>query len=177
MPTGITLSQFWSWTASDLLSNTLRGHLAEFLVATALGCAQGVRTEWDDVDLRLPDGTAIEVKSSAYAQSWKQSRPSIIRFAIAPTQGWDAETNDYTTHVARRADVYVFCLLGAPSETEADPLDLSQWTFYVLSKAILDARVPTQRTIGLGPLVALGAARCGYSELAGTVQRVAAQQP
>lgn len=30
--TGISVSEFWSWAYSDLLNNTLRGVLAEFLV-------------------------------------------------------------------------------------------------------------------------------------------------
>lgn len=42
---------FWKWAFSDFLSNTLRGVLAEFIVATALGCAHRPRTEWDAYDL------------------------------------------------------------------------------------------------------------------------------
>lgn len=32
---GITVSDFWSWAYSDLLNNTYRGVLAEFLVYAA----------------------------------------------------------------------------------------------------------------------------------------------
>ena len=35
-PTGKLLADFWAWNSSDLLNNTLRGALAEFIVATAL---------------------------------------------------------------------------------------------------------------------------------------------
>ena len=33
---GITVSDFWSWAYSDLLNNTYRGVLAEFLVFSSL---------------------------------------------------------------------------------------------------------------------------------------------
>ncbi|WP_020133809.1 hypothetical protein [Streptomyces sp. 351MFTsu5.1] len=38
------LGDFWSWACSDLANNTMRGVLAEYLVATALGAAIGIRT-------------------------------------------------------------------------------------------------------------------------------------
>lgn len=165
----VDVTQFWSWSASDLLSNTLRGRLAEFIVATALGRADGIRQEWDDVDLRLADGTSVEVKSAAYVQSWQQREPSKIRFDIAPTLGWDAETNVTSDEVERRATVYVFCLLGAPDRLDVDPLDLGQWRFFVLPTRVLDARLPGQKKIRLAPLLRLGPTECEYSALAATV--------
>lgn len=33
---GITVNEFWSWAYSDLLNNTYRGVLAEFLVEKSL---------------------------------------------------------------------------------------------------------------------------------------------
>lgn len=69
---GISLLDFWSWSSSDLVSNTLRGILAEFLVAHDLGISQTLRTEWDAYDLVTAEGIKIEIKSAAYLQSWKQ---------------------------------------------------------------------------------------------------------
>ena len=166
----LRLHDFWLWVASDLLSNTLRGQLAEFIVASALGCTSTPRTEWDDVDLRLPnDGPTIEVKSAAYLQSWTQSKPSTIRFGIAPTQGWDAETNEYTAVRARRADVYVFCLLGTPGQLDVDPLNLDDWRFFVLATAVLDESLPDQKTLGLSPLLALEPVECSYEGISHAV--------
>jgi hypothetical protein len=85
-----TLGEFWSWACSDLANNTMRGVLAEYLVATALGAAAGTRAEWDTVDIRTPEGWRVEVKSAAYLQSWAQSQLSEISFSIAPASGWDA---------------------------------------------------------------------------------------
>ncbi len=48
---------------SDLRTNNVRGYLAEFLVAKAVG-AHGPRLEWDAYDVLAPDRTRIEVKSS-----------------------------------------------------------------------------------------------------------------
>ena len=36
-PLGVSLQEFWQWSGSDLISNSQRGILAEFLVAIALG--------------------------------------------------------------------------------------------------------------------------------------------
>lgn len=33
-----TLQDFWAWAFSDLVGNTERGKLAEYIVATAIGC-------------------------------------------------------------------------------------------------------------------------------------------
>jgi len=42
---------FWQWSSSDLASNALRGMVAEFLVAHALGIAGEMRVEWNLYDL------------------------------------------------------------------------------------------------------------------------------
>ncbi len=65
------------WAYSNLLTNITRGLFAKFLVGTALGAVEGTRTEWDSFDL-LYQGAKIEVKSSAYLQSWPQEKPSAI---------------------------------------------------------------------------------------------------
>jgi len=69
---GVDLQAFWQWSSSDVLSNSLRGVLAEYIVATALGCNTGVRTQWDAYDIKTESGIRIEVKSAAYLQSWSQ---------------------------------------------------------------------------------------------------------
>ena len=148
-----TLGDFWSWACSDLANNTMRGILAEYLVATALGAAIGTRTEWDTVDIRTPGKWRVEVKSAAYLQSWAQPQLSKIEFGIAPASGWDAQTGTTSAEVMRRSDVYVFCLLHHQDKQTLDPLDLDQWTFYVLPTRILDEHCPTQRSIRLSSLV------------------------
>lgn len=70
--TSIILQDFWRWSCSDLLNNTQRGVLAEFLVHSALGTKDAVRTDWLPFDLTSPSGLRIEVKSSAYLQAWSR---------------------------------------------------------------------------------------------------------
>ncbi len=150
-----------------MANNTLRGRLAEFLVAHALGLAQNVRSEWEAYDLQLPDGRRIEVKSSAYIQAWAQHAESVPSFAIGPTRAWDPSTNAWAPADARRrqADLYVFALLAHRERATVNPLDLTQWVFYVLPAAVLDARVAGQRRIGLARLLGLDPVVCGFLDL------------
>ena len=47
-----TLKDFWAWNSSDLLNNTLRGALAEYIVAMALGIEFSyAREDWSEYDL------------------------------------------------------------------------------------------------------------------------------
>lgn len=169
-----TIGDFWAWSSSDVLSNTLRGIVAEYRVAQALGVADGVRTEWEPYDVRTSSGVTVEVKSAAYIQSWAQRGPSQPSFGIAPTVSWDARTNTWGTERRRQAEVYVFALLAHRDKESVDPLDVAQWEFFVLPTAVLDERVPQQKSIGLNSLLSLGPARCSFAGLAQAVEKVAA---
>lgn len=91
---GYKLLDFWRWSVSDIVSNAARGRFAEFIVGTALGFKlDNIRNEWDAYDLKTKEGIKIEVKSSAYIQSWNQKDYSPISFSIKPARYWDAATN------------------------------------------------------------------------------------
>jgi hypothetical protein len=169
-----SLLSFWQWMSSDLLSNATRGRLAEYLVATDIGIAGGVRREWISYDLTTPQGTKIEVKSAAYIQGWNQSRPSIISFDIRPTIGWDPDTALFGDAQRRQADVYVFCLLDEQDPVKVDPMDVVQWRFFVLATRVLDLKCPVQKSIGFKKLLALGPEETQFGGLAGAVTRAAA---
>jgi hypothetical protein len=172
-----TVSSFWQWSASDLVSNATRGRLAEFIVATALGVdLSGVRDEWAAFDLTLPSGLKIEVKSAAYVQSWHQSQLSAITFDTRLTRGWDPATNKQSRESRRHADVYVFALLAHQDKNSIDPLDVSQWRFYAVPTSVLDARKRSQHSITLRSLEALAGPGGGYSGLADDVAGAAARQ-
>jgi hypothetical protein len=98
----------------------------------------------------------VEVKSSAYLQSWKQKRPSVIQFGIGRKQAWDSETNTSSAKAVRSADIYVFCVFTATDRALADPLDLDQWFFLVCPTAVLDEKCGSQKSIGLSSLEHLG---------------------
>ena len=136
---GATVGDYWQWAYSDIIGNTDRGALAEFIVAKALGTTAPVRNGWAPYDLETPTGIKVEVKSSAYLQSWFQKRPSSPGFGIRKTLAWDPTTNEYDEEKRRQADVYVFCLLAHQEDKSTlNPLDLGQWEFYVVATAELD---------------------------------------
>lgn len=167
---GSDLHQFWRWACSDLIGNAQRGILAEYIVGLALGCvADGVRVEWDASDLLTRGGVRVEVKSSAYLQSWKQEKLTAISFGIQPTSGWDAKTNTIAAERKRQADVYVFCVFKQTDQSAADPLNVDQWDFYVMSTQRLNSAFGEQKTVGLGSLLSRGPVKCVFSELANAV--------
>jgi hypothetical protein len=90
----VQLVDFWEWFASDLLSNAPRGVLAEFIIASALGLVDNVRSEWNPYDLKTQKRQRIEVKSAAYLQSWFQKELSKIVFSIRPYRKWNSNTGE-----------------------------------------------------------------------------------
>jgi len=55
-PLSLNLLDFWQWSSSDLVGNALRGVLAEYIVASAVGSIDGTRTEWDAFDKKHQKG-------------------------------------------------------------------------------------------------------------------------
>jgi hypothetical protein len=127
-------------------------------------------------DLETSRGIKIEVKASAYMQSWAHDRPSKLVFGIAPARGWNPETNTVDPEPRRQADVYVFCVLTPTTRDAANPLDVRRWAFHVLPTRVLDARCPGQKTIGLGSLRRLGAVEASFKGLAEAIRRAAASE-
>ena len=168
-PTSFSVLDFWVWMASDVLNNTLRGTIAEYIVSQAMEACTPVRVEWDTVDITTPKGIKIEVKSSAYLQSWHQNRPSAISFRIAKTYPWDWKTNQYGETQIRSADVYVFCVLAHLDSQTVNPLELTQWEFYILPTSTLDSSLGNQKTVSLSRLKDLGAVALGYDQIRNAV--------
>jgi len=161
----LTLKDFWQWSSSDLVSNATRGILAEFLVASALGLNHCVRNEWDSYDLKTETGVKIEVKSAAYVQSWYQQKLSNIIFNIRSTLAWDYKTNRFAKEKKRQSDVYVFCLLHHEDKKTINPMDLSQWTFYVVSTKKIEQTCQNIKSISLSRLRKLNPIVCNFDGL------------
>lgn len=171
-PLNFALLDFWQWSSSDLVNNALRGVLAEYIVKKALHITSPTRVEWDAYDFMFPNGLLVEVKSAAYVQSWSQQSYSAIKFGIRPTIGWDAGTNEYETQSRRQAHVYIFCVLHHREQSTIDPLDVSQWDFYVLPTTILDQRLGAQKTVSLFRLMQLEPVVVPFATLLSTVQKL-----
>lgn len=153
---GFSLCDYWRWMGSDLVMNIQRGVLAEYIVAKALDAEtlKWPRSPWEGNDVKLchRDGT-IEVKSAAHVQAWhrKNSKPTPVSFNIDTKKyGSEGFKHGRSFYVS----AFVFCVLGKPGLplVYPDPLDLSQWEFYVLMSEVLDDEVRDQKTIRLRPL-------------------------
>lgn len=138
--------------------------LAEFIVASTIDVLKNPREEWDAYDLITKEGLKIEIKSSAYLQSWEQTELSKIIFGIQPTIVWE-DTNKRSKEAKRQADIYVFCVLAHKDKNTVNPLDLTQWDFYILDTDILNKKVPTQKTITLSSLLKLNPIKVKYDGL------------
>jgi hypothetical protein len=98
------VSDFWRWAWSDLRDNTVRGVLAEFIVAAALGRTATRRKGWDNYDVQSDSGVKVEVKASGYLQSWAQAKHSRLDFGRVAARSWDENTNDFGAEPEVRAD-------------------------------------------------------------------------
>jgi hypothetical protein len=170
----LTVLDFWQWSASDFLSNLTRGRLAEFIVAHALDIdvRTGVRNEWDAFDLITRSGVKVEVKSSAYLQSWHQKQLSAISWRLGPTRSWDAATNVFSPDLRWNADVYVLALFEQQEKELVDPLDVMRWRFFVVSVRSLQHR-SEKHVLTLRAVKALVGDGVGYDALAKAVEEAA----
>ena len=154
------------------MGNALRGVLAEFIVASAIDTLDNPREEWDAYDLKTKKGLKIEIKSSSYLQNWDQKEFSKIIFGIQPTIKWDDTTNKRTTNKIRQSDIYIFCVLSHKDKKSVNPLNLSQWDFYILETKILNEKVKNQKTITLSSLLKLNPIQIKYDKLKAETERI-----
>ncbi|MEI6066474.1 MAG: hypothetical protein WCP96_03995 [Methylococcaceae bacterium] len=173
---GFDILSFWSWAYSDLASNNLRGHLAEYLVARDLGLGHGRRCEWDTCDIRTLSGIKIEVKSAAYIQTWQQERLSQITFGIAPALGWDDINQRRTNTFERNSDAFVFCLIKHKDKNTFDPVNLEQWVFFVIATSVLNEKLGNQKTLSLDKLLSLNPVECTYGNIRDSLTKVLGRQ-
>ena len=159
-----SLIDFWSWNQSDLIENRTRGILAEYIVKNALDLKKNDRIEWDDYDLITETGVKIEIKSAAYIQTWGQNKFSKISFDISVNKRNEFE---------RKSDFYVFCLLDCKNQNDINPLNLEQWTFFVVETTEINNVLTSQSTITLNSLrKKLSHFECKYYELKKVIRTV-----
>lgn len=170
--TRISINDFWSWAYSDLLDNTQRGIMAEFLVYSSLKSDLSntqMRTNWLPYDILSPSGRRIEIKSAAYLQSWTTDFPSQIQYDIAPKLAWDGKC--YATERKRNCDLFVFCLYTALTRDKSI-LELDYWEFYILPTSILNTRIPNQKTLSLSSLLKLEPVKTDYAGLGSVIESI-----
>ena len=106
------------------------------------------RVSWADSDLITPVGIRIEVKASAYWQSWKLVNEDGTRKPIPPQIDPNRVSVRFGGLQARTAvspapeddpprfksDLYVFCLHCQTDAAAWDAWQLSHWEFYTLTR-------------------------------------------
>ena len=165
-----SLSDFWGWYASNLLHGALRGAVAEYIVSRALEIpTDECRQDWEAFDVLFGD-KRIEVKSSAYYQCDEQDKPSRISFSISKHTRWNPDTK--WTDSKRESDLYIFCVLGDSDDFGMDPMDVSQWNFYILKTEELDSKLGDQQTLSLSSLLAMKPLYSSYDDLKHNVESI-----
>jgi hypothetical protein len=165
---------FWRWAFSDLRTNIVRGVLAEYLVARAVGDPSPLREAWDNWDVTTATGIKVEVKSSAYLQSWNQRKLSAITFSGLTGREWSAQTNELAADRTLRADVYVFAVHTCREPDQYDPLKIDDWEFRVMSAPQLAKH--GYRSVTLGFLDRHARTAFTLNDLAAAIERAHEQQ-
>jgi hypothetical protein len=68
------------------------------------------------------------------------------------TLAWSDDLGVFYGEPQRHADVHVFAVLAHKSQATLNPLDVSQWEFYVVPTPWLNDNLGGQKTVGLGML-------------------------
>ena len=185
------IAEFWQWAYSDMLRNTNRGVLAEFIVKAALELGgvytnEDIRSNFEPYDLvgpyieqRLDPSPEpetsnltfipcrIEVKSAAYVQAWEPHPGTVprISFSIAPAKVPD-EIGDFRPDAPRQrnSDLYVFAIYTATRKRQ-NIFDMDLWRFYVIKTSVLNESCGDQKTISLVKLQTIGSPELSFKEL------------
>ena len=153
-PLNINTAEFHRYAFSNFLDNVVRGSLGEYIVALALGITDDTPlNSWESWDISYQD-LKIEVKTSAYVQTWYQKKKSTPRYGIQKREGYVGNTGDLDGIKARQANVYVFCLFTYEDYHDKEGaqkaiVNLESWQFYVVPTNKLPEE---QETIGLWSL-------------------------
>lgn len=62
--------------------------------------------------------------------------------------------------------------MAQKDQSTIDPMNLSQWEFYIIPTSVLDTQIPSQKTITLPSLIKIGAFQVKFDEIAGTLQNL-----
>ncbi len=144
-PTGMTMSDFWRFMYSNIYS--FQEVIAEFLVAKALGKEVAENDAyWTLFDMKYRD-KRIEVKQTSYYHSFneenKVSNHRVFRIpksnskfeydiAINKEKYKDVGDKEKENKYERQNDIYVFCVNTGENRSDAYPLNLNNWEFYIV---------------------------------------------
>ncbi len=155
-------------SGKPLITNILRGHVAEAIIALALEPEWAwCSADYAGWDFERSDGLRLEVKQSAVRQSWGTDKPSKPSFDVAARTGyWEGGTR-WIEKPGRAAHLYILAHHGIYDDS-ADHRDPFQWEFFVIPSGSL----PDVKRISLGTVRSIATA-VPISELGITVRSVA----
>jgi len=172
----LNVNDFVKWAYGNLLNNTTRAVVAEYLVHKALNSSTKQRIDWDAYDI-LYKGYKMEVKSSGYLQTWnKEGHYSSIKFDISKKDPWISENNKYLGSKCRYSDLWVFCVHLEKDIARANSLDETQWEFYCATSKWIDKEFGDQKSVGLSILVKKGLQPVGFNELKSQIDNIIEKQ-
>ncbi len=172
-----SVHDFWRWALSDWTSPATRGMLAEYFVRCATATDGRPAKDWNYVDIECNDGMTVEVKCSACLQPGKGGK--LVRsnplFSIKQkTYAWSNREWDWLPKPGkprRWADVYVLCLENETDRLNYDPLDLSQWEFFVIPTFRLDETFGNQNSVSVRRLQQEGFRTVPFDKLKSEIDR------
>lgn len=170
----LDLNEFQSWAFGDILDNTFRGIIGEFIVLKSVENQSIHRLNWDGYDIKMTDGTKIEVKVSGYVQSWNHNKLSVIGFDIKEKDPWIASEARYLGQKCRYADIWVFAVHREQDRSAANPFDTDQWEFVVTSTNWLNETFGKQESVRYSVLKGKGLKAVEFTELAEEIEQVKA---
>lgn len=130
-----TVHDFWKWAFSFVNENTLRGILAQYLVAWAIGDDRDFYDPWRSYDLTAPTGKRIEIKTTAKAQVWEHGEENRKpKFEVTEKAYYTHEKGLDYSNIDFHADIYVLCHYKYEDSNTMDATNLSHWEFWVLTK-------------------------------------------
>lgn len=162
---GMTMLDFWKYQYSNIYD--MQEYIAEFIVGKALGIDEPMnRNGWTSYDIDY-DGIRIEVKETGYYYSWQYDGQISQRrsFDIHQAKGKGGASPE------RQNDIYVFCLNTGTDEETSNPLDMSNWEFYVIPTHIINDKCQSQKSISLGRVSKL-APLTRYEELKNVIDSI-----
>ncbi len=163
-----SLTDFWKWAMADLCDDDVKGWFAEWLVLKLLGVESRRRVSWSNSDVVTESGVRVEVKASAYWQSWKvldefgkpmserkyrDGPDSSVRFGGLRARDSSGVT-DMAKDRALKSELYVFAFQHERDIVKWNAMDLSQWEFYVLTSVEVASIAPA-RSVSLTRLRSL----------------------
>ena len=154
---------FWAYFASDLADIKIKGSIAEYIIKDALDAEADIPS-WYYFDI-LYKTFRIEVKSSSYIQSYtrQSGKLSSPRFSIGK-KPIDFPSLNKSSIPIRNNDFYIFALHNCKDVNEYNPLEISQWTFYIVSTAYINENFDNYSALSLKKVEEI-ASPCTYENI------------